>query len=100
MALSETMTSILLQTYRQPTLAQRQEVLSVLTQLGMPAPVSQVEDEPPFDAPEGTVLPRVYAVQPRQRLEAEQMREVLDHLRACEAVQYLMTTHRIGSVDS
>ena len=80
----------LIQTYARPALEQRLAVLAVLQELGCALPLATEDDAPPFDAPDGVRLPRVYAVDIPESFNLEQRLALQRQLLGCAVVQYVL----------
>lgn len=83
-------TRYLIQTYAHPALADRLRVLGVLREFGCEISHSQVSSDPPFDAPEGTTLARVFTVDLPTKLTPADTQVLTTRLKATCVVQYLL----------
>jgi hypothetical protein len=80
----------LLQTYAQPGLEARKSILAVTEEFGCAPPYTQEQDGPPFDAPEGKRMPRVYALDLPDTLSEGEESLLEQRLRQTGVVQYIV----------
>ena len=81
----------LLQTYAHPGLEERKSVLAVTEEFGCQPLYTQETNGPPFDAPEGKRIPRVYVLDIPETLSDAEEEELEKRLRGTGVIQYIVT---------